>query len=68
MASTNIERVGRAMELLKEGLRPFVEREFRAKYGDNWRVQAAGALRQDREALAAAGDAHLDAQALLGLM
>jgi len=68
VATTNIERVGRAMELLKEGLRPFVEREFRAKYGDNWRVQAAGALRQDHEALAAAGDAHLDAQALLALM
>ena len=30
MAITNHERVGKAMELLKAGLRPFVEREFKS--------------------------------------
>ena len=49
MAITNHERVGKAMELLKEGLRPFVEREFEAHYGETWRAQAAEALRQDRD-------------------
>ena len=28
MAMTNHERVGKALELLKEGLSPFIEREF----------------------------------------
>jgi len=30
MASTNYERVGKAMELLKQGLGPFVDREIKA--------------------------------------
>jgi hypothetical protein len=29
MAITNHERVGKAMDLLKQGIGPFVEREFR---------------------------------------
>src|SRR4030067_891363 len=36
MAITNHERVGKALELLKAGLVPFVEREFKAKFGDGW--------------------------------
>ena len=31
MAITNQERVGKALEFLKAGLVPFVEREFEAK-------------------------------------
>ncbi len=30
MAITNHERVGKALDLLRDGLAPFVEREFRA--------------------------------------
>jgi len=65
MATSNHERVGRALELLREGLRPFVEREFKTHYGENWRAEAATALRQDREWQAADGDVHLDVHALL---
>jgi predicted AAA+ superfamily ATPase len=36
MAITNQERVGRALELVRDGLRPFVEREMKAAFGDNW--------------------------------
>ena len=36
MAITNHERVGKALDLLKEGLLPFVERELAAKYGEDW--------------------------------
>lgn len=36
MAITNQERVGKAIEQLKEGLRPFVEREMKAAFGDGW--------------------------------
>ena len=34
MAITNHERVGKALELLKSGLGPFVEREFKSIYKD----------------------------------
>jgi len=30
MAITNSERVGKALDVLKDGLRPFVERELKA--------------------------------------
>ncbi len=60
MATTNYERVGRALELLKEGLRPFVERELKASYGENWRVKAAQVLRQERERQAEDGSPHFD--------
>jgi predicted AAA+ superfamily ATPase len=36
MAITNHERVGKALDLLKEGLRPFVERELKAQYQQGW--------------------------------
>jgi predicted AAA+ superfamily ATPase len=36
MAITNNERVGRALDLLKSGLRPYVERELKAVYKDRW--------------------------------
>ncbi len=40
MAITNYERVGKAMELLKEGLAPFVDREFKSKYGGRMLAEA----------------------------
>jgi hypothetical protein len=36
MAITNRERVHDAIELLREGLTPFVERMLQAGLGDNW--------------------------------
>ena len=36
MAITNSERVGKALEVLKDGLRPYVERELKATYKDRW--------------------------------
>ena len=36
MAATNHERVGRGLTFLGQGLAPFVERECRAKWGDQW--------------------------------
>ena len=44
MAITNHERVGKALELLKAGLTPFVEREFKAKFGDGWAFEMREAL------------------------
>jgi uncharacterized protein len=36
MARTNAERVGQALKLLSHALAPFVERECKAHYGDEW--------------------------------
>ncbi len=36
MAVSNHERVGKALELLKDGLRPFVERELKAQDAQGW--------------------------------
>jgi uncharacterized protein len=47
MATTNHERVGRALALLSSGLSPFVEREFKAAYGADWMAEVA---RNDRGA------------------
>jgi hypothetical protein len=46
MALTNQERVGKAVELLRDGLKPFVERELVAVHGPKW-AQVAD-LGQDR--------------------
>ncbi|MFN0071171.1 MAG: Swt1 family HEPN domain-containing protein [Chloroflexota bacterium] len=41
MAITNHERVGKSLELLRDGLHPFVERELRNEYGDGALLRAA---------------------------
>jgi len=56
MAKTNHARVGEALELLNEGLRPFVERELRAAYGDKWEGTVQSAIRQDHGAVKSAKD------------
>src|SRR5579884_3425120 len=48
MATTNHERVGKALELLRAGLAPFVEREFKNTYRDHAAAEAARFLADDR--------------------
>jgi predicted AAA+ superfamily ATPase len=48
MAITNHERVGKALELLKTGLGPFVERELKAKYRDTWAFEVKDILSDTR--------------------
>src|SRR5580704_18817086 len=48
MAITNQERVGKSLDLLKTGLRPFVEREMQAQYGPKWAAEAQDLLRDTR--------------------
>src|ERR1700730_2104407 len=67
MAINNHERVGKAMNSLKEGLSPFVEREFKNSYKDRALTEAARFLGEDRiSARKAIGE--WDAAALLKLM
>jgi len=44
MAITNYERVGKALELLKEGLIPFVERELKSQHAQQWIEQAKASV------------------------
>ncbi len=69
MATSNHERVGKALELLNQGLRPFVERELRAVHGERWLDAAQGGLREGR-AQARGNDKalHWDTQVLLAVM
>jgi len=48
MAITNRDRVGRALDLLRDGLAPFVEREFTNVYGDRAREEARRFVQDDR--------------------
>ena len=67
MAITNHERVGKALELLKAGLGPFVERELKSVYQE--RVQAHAALNVGDDRLQANRPITAwDAAALLKLM
>ncbi|WP_243028145.1 DUF499 domain-containing protein [Thermus albus] len=63
MALSNREMVGRGLDLLKKGLRPFVEREYRRVYGEDWLQEASEVLKGDKMALQ-----DPDSQALLKLM
>ena len=67
MAITNHERVGKALELLRAGLAPFVEREFNSVYQDQAAAAALGFLGEDR-LLAQKAIRDWDAAALLKLM
>src|SRR5713101_4676368 len=67
MATTNHERVGKALELLKTGLGPFVEHGFQRAYKDRAKAQAVVFLGDDRlQAKKPVGD--WDVAALLKLM
>ena len=67
MAISNHERVGKALDLLKGGLRPFIERELKAQYGEKWTVEVKNILSDTRLATGK-GDALKDVAVLLVVM
>lgn len=67
MAITNQERVGKAMELLRDGLRPFVECEMKAQVGEIWSQVVAEVLTDSRLGKGK-GEATNDVAVLLVLM
>ncbi|MDX2181398.1 MAG: Swt1 family HEPN domain-containing protein [Bryobacteraceae bacterium] len=67
MAVTNYERVGKAMEVLKQGLGPFVEREFKNTFKDKAALEAARYIGDDR-ILGKKAISEWDAAGLLKLM
>jgi predicted AAA+ superfamily ATPase len=67
MAITNYERVGKAMEVLKQGLGSFVEREFKNVYEEKALVEATRYIGDDRM-FSKKGIVEWDAAGLLKLM
>ncbi len=66
MSLSNRDRVRKALDVFKEGLRPFVERECRAGMGEAWQDQLLAEVRGLRAA--DGGGIHWDTQALLKVM
>ncbi len=65
MAQSNAERVGKALELLNQGLLPFVQREFQAVYGKEWLAKATENLAPHQMPGTRNGALHWDSQGLL---
>jgi predicted AAA+ superfamily ATPase len=65
MAVTNRDRVGKALDLLNAGLRPFVERELKEVFPDRWQEVAREGEPPSRARNTAP---KLDTQALLAIM
>ena len=68
MANTNYERVGKALDLLREGLHPFVERELSARYGKYWITKVTEGWPHDLNWPEGAEQPNLDAAVLLRMM
>jgi predicted AAA+ superfamily ATPase len=69
MAISNHERVGKALDLVKEGLQPFVEREMKSQHAQLWIEEARGAVSDSQAHLfKKAGEPQWDAASLLAVM
>jgi predicted AAA+ superfamily ATPase len=69
MAVTNHDRIGKAMELLKEGLTPFVERELKAQHAQRWFEEARASASDAQSSLfGTAAAPRWDVAALLAVM
>ncbi|MBI5757288.1 MAG: hypothetical protein HZA46_02075 [Planctomycetales bacterium] len=69
MAVSHQDRVGRALELLVRGAKPFVERELQTAYGDRWVETVQNSLRSQRDVPKSADDVFAwDAQLVLIVM
>jgi hypothetical protein len=67
MAISNHERVGKALDLLRDGLAPFVERELKHRYAEQWAFEIKELL-SDTRLGAGKGSALRDSAALLVVM
>lgn len=69
MAITNHERVGKALDLLKDGLQPFVEREMKAQHAQLWLDQVRESVPETQTRLfSAKGEPQWDSASLLSVM
>jgi predicted AAA+ superfamily ATPase len=69
MAISNYERVGKALDLLKQGLQPFVERELKAQHAQLWFEQAKSSVSESQASLfGTENEPRWDVAALLTVM
>lgn len=68
MAITNHERVGKALDLLKDGLEPFVEREMKSQHKQQWLIAAKASVAETQTHLFNGGEPQWDAASLLAVM
>ena len=68
MATTNYDRVSKAMDLLKNGLRPFIERELEAHHGKYWVTKVVENWKHDLTWPEGQEQPHLDVAAFLRIM
>ena len=67
LGSLTRDRVGRALDLLNDGLKPFVVREMEAMYGPRWQYEAVSSLR-DHHVMDDGQELRLDIYVLLNIM
>ena len=65
MALSNRERVGKALDLMMQGLQPFVEREMRQEHGERWQEVAQQSQRREPRK---GEEFHLDSQVILSIL
>ncbi len=68
MAITNHERVGKTLDLLREGLKPFVVRELEAKHGKYWVTAVTNSWPHDLDWQEGGDEPNLDAAVLPRIM
>ncbi|MBE3561874.1 MAG: DUF499 domain-containing protein, partial [Ktedonobacteraceae bacterium] len=68
MAQSNHERVGRALDLLKAGLYPFIERSMQAVYGARWIEEVIANLQEHQVAALNRKDPFQDVHILLVIL
>src|SRR3954471_17772753 len=69
MATSNHERVGKALDLVKDGLQPFVEREMKSQHAQLWIEEARGAVSESQSHLfKKTGEPQWDVASLLAVM
>jgi predicted AAA+ superfamily ATPase len=68
MAITNYERVGKTLEILRDGLLPFVERELNSKYGRYWITKVTDGWQNELNWPEGAERPNMDAAFLLRVM
>jgi len=69
MAITNQERIKRGLDLLREGLVPFVEREMKARYGNDWFLTMRDSVSESQAAnLGTETNPHYDSRSVLAIL
>ena len=69
MAITNHERIGKGLDLLKDGLAPYVERELKSQHAQQWLIEVRSSVGSTQERLFVEGkDLPWDAASLLAVI